>query len=267
MTIGRPMGLQRLAYAIGVAVFAAALASCGAAPTLDAGTGTSPSESLPPATSSSPTTNAVPVTSSTTTTIAVLQRGDAGALVLDLQKQLTSLGYWLGTPDGMFGTTTQQAVYAIQKAAGIQVDGVVGPATEAAINDGIRPTPRSTSGDAVEVNLRLNLVLFVKNGHLQYTLNTSTGGGYTYTVDGQTAVAATPVGTFHIIWEQDGLVTNSLGALWRPKFFYSGFAIHGDSFVPPYPASHGCVRVSNEAIDWIWEQNLAPVGTKVWTYW
>lgn len=59
---------------------------------------------------------------------------------------------------------------------------------------------------------------------------------------------------------------SALGELWRPKFFNSGFAIHGDSYVPPVPVSHGCVRVGNEAIDWIWAQNLAPLGTAVWVY-
>jgi lipoprotein-anchoring transpeptidase ErfK/SrfK len=63
------------------------------------------------------------------------------------------------------------------------------------------------------------------------------------------------------------MVTNHLGQLWRPRFFSEdGFAIHGDSSVPPYPVSHGCVRVSNEAIDWIWSSNLAPNGTAVWIY-
>ena len=31
------------------------------------------------------------------------QLGDSGRSVLDLQERLTSLGYWLGTPDGTFG--------------------------------------------------------------------------------------------------------------------------------------------------------------------
>jgi hypothetical protein len=26
-------------------------------------------------------------------------------------------------------------------------------------------------------------------------------------------------------------------------FFYSGYAIHGDSYVPIQPVSHGCVRI------------------------
>src|SRR5665213_2127961 len=57
---------------------------------------------------------------------------------------------------------------------------------------------------------------------------------------------------------------NSLGQLWLPRLFEGGFAIRRDSCAPPYPVSHGCVRVSNEAIDWIWAQNLAPIGTEVW---
>jgi lipoprotein-anchoring transpeptidase ErfK/SrfK len=31
------------------------------------------------------------------------------------------------------------------------------------------------------------------------------------------------------------------------NFFLRGFAIHGYPSVPPYPASHGCVRMPNWA--------------------
>jgi peptidoglycan hydrolase-like protein with peptidoglycan-binding domain len=192
--------------------------------------------------------------------------GDSGPAVLTLQERLTALGYWLGTANGVYGDTTQQAVFALQKAAGIARDGVVGPATEAALKHGNVPTARSTSGYEIEVNLRDDLLLIVNNGKVKQILNTSTGGGYTYRSGNTTAVALTPQGVFHLFRQVDGMVTDSLGQLWRPKFFYRGFAIHGDSYVPPYPASHGCVRVSNEAIDWIWADNVAPIGTTVWVY-
>ncbi len=186
--------------------------------------------------------------------------------MLALQERLSSLGYWLGTPNGTFEDGTQQAVYAIQKAAGISRDGIAGPITEGALARGVLPHPRSTSGYVVEVDLEDDLVMFVTNGKLDYVFNTSTGGGYTYTDDGVTAVARTPVGHFHVYRQVDGMVVDSLGELWRPKFFDSGFAVHGDSYVPPFPASHGCVRVSDEAIDWIWASNLLPIGTAVWVY-
>jgi len=195
-----------------------------------------------------------------------LQLGSRGAAVVELQKRLLSLGFWLVAPNGVFDDSTEQAVYALQKAAGIQRDGVVGPKTEAALSRGVVLRPRPAAGYVIEVDLEHDLVMFVKNSKLEWALNTSTGGGYSYCSGGSCAVAVTPVGRFDVYSEVDGPVVDSLGELWRPKYFYSGFALHGDSYVPPFPVSHGCVRVSNEAIDWIWANNLAPVGTGVWVY-
>lgn len=213
------------------------------------------------------TTTTVPTSATTPPSpSSIFSLGDSGPAVLALQKRLTSLGYWLGTPDGVFGDSTQQAVYALQKAAGITRDGAVGPITETALAKGVVPHPRSSSGRVVEVKLAIDLIMIVDNGKLIAVLNTSTGGGYTYFDDGVAAIAETPVGVFHVYREVDGLVVGSLGELWRPKYFDTGFAIHGDSYVPPYPVSHGCVRVSNEAINWIWANNLMPLGTEVWVY-
>ena len=102
--------------------------------------------------------------------------------------------------------------------------------------------------------------MVVNNNQVVWTLNTSTGGGYTYTEDGQTDVATTPTGVFQTGRIVNGLVTDSLGTLWMPRFFYEGYAIHGDPSVPPYPVSHGCARISNEAIEWIWASQHRPGG-------
>jgi peptidoglycan hydrolase-like protein with peptidoglycan-binding domain len=232
-----------------------------------------PTTSVPATTTTTfpPTTStSVPPTTTTTvpaqTSTPALVPGDSGPRVLALQQRLTALGYWLGTPDGYFGDSTEQAVYALQKAAGIGRDGAVGPQTEAALARGTVPHPRTTTGDAVDVDLGDDLLMIVRGGKLYAVLNTSTGGGYLYYDQGVEAVATTPVGVFHIYTEVDGLVVDSLGELWRPKYFDSGFAIHGDSYVPPIPVSHGCIRVSNEAIDWIWTENLLPLGMEVWVY-
>ncbi|MGC1210903.1 MAG: L,D-transpeptidase [Micromonospora sp.] len=45
------------------------------------------------------------------------------------------------------------------------------------------------------------------------------------------------------------------GEVSRPKYFEEqGIAIHGYTSVPPYPASHGCVRVTLPAMDWLWHR-------------
>src|SRR5262245_29329968 len=125
-----------------------------------------------------------------------LKAGSKGEAVTQLQQKLTALGYWAGTVDGKFGDATQQAVFALQKAAGITPSGKVSSATERALNHGVRPKIRSKSGTLIEVDLKRDLVLFVVGGQLKYILNTSTGGGYTFTEHGTQHVAETPTGHF-----------------------------------------------------------------------
>ena len=128
---------------------------------------------------------------------ANIKPGASGAAVLALQQRLTALGYWLGTPDGKFGDSTEQAVWALQKAAGISRSGVVGPATQTALAEGVIPQPRSTSGYVIEVDLENDLVMLVTNGKIDFTLNTSTGGGYRYTQDGVTVGGEHSDRSFH----------------------------------------------------------------------
>lgn len=186
--------------------------------------------------------------------------------MLSLQQQLKALGYWLGAPNGVYGQLTEQAVVALQKTAGLPRDGVFGPLTAQALARHVRPTARSASGHVIEIDLTRQLLLVVTNGRVDTVLDTSTGSGATYTVNGQTHVAATPSGDYRIFRQVDGTDPSPLGILWRPKYFNGGIAIHGYPDVPPYPASHGCVRVSDAAINWLWDNGLAPVGTSVQVY-
>jgi len=216
-----------------------------------------------------PTTTTTTIPPVTVPPLATGQRigpGATGAEVVAIQTRLIQLGYWIGTPDGYYGDATVQAVYAIQKVADLPRDGIVGASTLAAIDRGALPTPRTTTGYAIEVNLATDVLFMVDNGRVEHVFNCSTGGGYTYVESGVSNVALTPKGIYHTYRAVDGLVTDSLGQLWRPRFFVDGYAIHGDSYVPPEPVSHGCVRVSNEAINWIWASNSDPVGTEVWVY-
>jgi hypothetical protein len=187
--------------------------------------------------------------------------------VLALQQRLTELGYWMGTPDGSFGLLTQQAVFALQGAAGLDRDGRVGPATRAALEDGTRPEARSTQGAVTEIDRDAGLVTFVRDGQVQRILHTSTGTFENYTFEGRKLLADTPEGDFAVTWAHDGWRDGALGMLYRPRYFHpDGIAVHGYSSVPAYPASHGCARVSTEAMDMIWREDLMPLRGEVIVY-
>ncbi|MGW9349792.1 L,D-transpeptidase catalytic domain [Nocardiopsis flavescens] len=192
-----------------------------------------------------------------------LRNGDSGRAVTALQNDLLDLGYWLDGADGEFGPNTAQAVLALQKAAGIARDGVVGPDTRAALADGARPSA-SSSGDALEIDLERQLLLVVSGGEVEYTLNTSTGSGKPYLgSDGSERIATTPTGSYAVFRQVSGWDPGPYGALYAPMYFNGGIAVHGYPSVPAYPASHGCARVSLPAMDWLREEGHIAVGTTV----
>jgi peptidoglycan hydrolase-like protein with peptidoglycan-binding domain len=194
-----------------------------------------------------------------------LHVGDEGAYVRSVQQRLSALGYWNGVADGQYGQLTAQAVMALQKAAGLGRDGVVGPATAEALENGVVPRSR-TGGTGVEIDKGRQLLLVVRGGTVTHVINTSTGSGETYTSYGQDRVATTPVGTYSTFRSVDRLDKGPLGDLWRPRYFNGGIAVHGSGSIPGHPASHGCARVSNGAMNMIWSANLMPIGGRVTVY-
>jgi peptidoglycan hydrolase-like protein with peptidoglycan-binding domain len=228
---------------------------------------TSPTSAASPTPTQTPAASPSAVRPSPTTPPHVgLQSGDKGPAVAALQKRLADLGFWMSSTDGSYGDTTQQAVLAFQKAAGLERDGVAGPQTMKALQAGVTVAAHSTAGHVIEVDKARQLVLIVNNGKIADIFNTSTGSGQAYQYAGQTNIAVTPSGQFTIFRQVDGDDPGPLGDLWRPKYFNGGIALHGAASVPGYPASHGCARLSDAAIDWIWSTNQAPIGTSVWVY-
>jgi hypothetical protein len=204
-----------------------------------------------------------------------LRYGSSGAEVRALQRRLRILDYDVGPPSSTYGWDMVHAVTAFEKVQGITRDGVAGPQTWRRL--GNPKVPHLEHADpsapvAVEVNLTKQILMIAKHGVVWRILDTSTAGGYTYTDSaGLAATAITPTGYFTIQYKIDHLVTDKLGSLWRPSYFnYSGDAIHGEgdtnsgSNVPPYAASHGCVRITDLAVDRYYD--LLAVGTPVWIY-
>jgi lipoprotein-anchoring transpeptidase ErfK/SrfK len=170
----------------------------------------------------------------------------SGPAVLQLQQRLAALQYYPGPADGQFGTDTLEAVWAFQETQGLPTTGTVGPATQAALANPQSPAVLVPGGGAtrVEVNLSDEVLVLYRAGQVALISHVSSGGGYYYCTKGGCAYAVTPTGDYQTISFMPGWITVPLGEMYNSVFFIgSAYAIHGDTYVPLQPVSHGCIRI------------------------
>jgi peptidoglycan hydrolase-like protein with peptidoglycan-binding domain len=222
-----------------------------------------------------PTTTTIPKIPALTVPLVPVRPGAVGEEVKPLQSRLLDLGFWLDDVDGEYGWVTQQAVMAFQKTYAEQFKlttlGIADAKTIAAMTAvDTRVQGTIVEGDVVEVDKARQVLFLTRGGKTLWALNTSTGSGETYTEVNQkqggtiTDIANTPEGSFKVYNEYTkGWEKGQLGELYRPKYFKGGVAIHGSNSIPNFPASHGCVRITTTAMDWIWANDLLPLGTSV----
>jgi lipoprotein-anchoring transpeptidase ErfK/SrfK len=227
----------------------------------------------PPTTVPVPTADPAPPLTAELTPLGAGAKGDA---VVALQQRLIDLGFWIDEADGEYGAITTQAVMAFQKyypEFGLKTSGRADEATVAALG-AVTLKPFADVADVPEATVVVDkprqVLHLVQGGRTRWTLNTSTGNGKRYTEADQkrggtiTGTAITPVGAFKVYREySNGWEHGELGELYRPKYFSGGVAVHGSNSIPDYPASHGCVRITTRAMDWIWADDLMPRGTVV----
>jgi hypothetical protein len=194
-----------------------------------------------------------------------LVRGDSGADVLALQRVLTSLHYVPGSLNGSFGYDTQHAVMAFQKLERLPVTGMWTKAERTRSGHATAWRLRYPgTGRAVEIDITRQILVLSEKGVVKTIVDVSTGTEKPYTYKGESDIAHTPRGRYSIYYKIDGIRVSKLGELYKPSYFYKGWAIHGSASVPNYPASHGCVRITNPNAD-----RLFPVlvkGTPVTLY-
>jgi hypothetical protein len=171
-----------------------------------------------------------------------------------LQQRLADLGYLPpAAVDGVFGDQTRFAVVAFQKWEGLDRDGVPGPATQAALEQASRPTPQSSGGGRrTELLLDRQLLLLVEGGRVTRTISVSSGApGYD-----------TPPGSYSVFRKEE-MSWSVPFQVWLPwaSYFVGGIAFHEYPDVPPYPASHGCVRVPRYDAELVYR--FTPIGTPV----
>jgi peptidoglycan hydrolase-like protein with peptidoglycan-binding domain len=236
--------------------------------------------SAAPAAFAKPAAPAVPAAKTVTTGVTAssaftaptrdLAPGTSGADVKSVQKRLSSLKYYTGPIDGRFGTDTQAALWAFQEINGIKVTGVVDAATKKALahpRTYKSPYYRGKRATRIEVSQALEVLVLFDNNKIKLISHVSSGGGYYYDCgrDG-CARAVTPNGTYNTTVFMRGWVTVPLGKMYNPVFFIgTAYAVHGDTYVPKGPASHGCVRVPMDVAGFFHTLVKTP-GTQVHVY-
>ena len=105
----------------------------------------------------------------------------------------------------------------------------------------------------IEIDKGRQILMIVKGGKPWGIICVSTG-----------ATGNTPEGLFHIQQKHPYTSSGFGGTLTRTMGFQGDFAIHGWPDVPPYPASHGCVREPIWACYWTYDNSW--VGETVYVY-
>ena len=262
----RPRGLVSAVLALGLTLAACSSDGGGTAKVQAASVTTATTvANLPPETSTSSSTSTSTTEAPTTSTSAPAQQSTTASIasVRAMQERLAELGYDIGTPDGKWGARTSYSLMAFQKVEGLTRDGQDGPETRAALAKATKPGPMVPGGSAnrIEVDVARQVLFHWVNGSLSRILPVSTGNDEYYCVDGECSVAVTPGGSFRIGRKAAGLEVAPLGVLWWPMYFNGSIAIHGSPSIPPYPASHGCVRIPMYAAPTFYDQ--VPAGTRV----
>jgi L,D-transpeptidase-like protein/PKD domain-containing protein/putative peptidoglycan binding protein len=184
-----------------------------------------------------------------------LAYGSRSVTVAQLGQRLRQLHY-AAPATSTFDGRMLDAVYAFQKVHDLPRTGVVDPRFWQALAAAGTPLPRYAGpADHLEVNKGRQVLYVVRHARVALIVPISTAG---------VAGAYTPVGHFSVYRKVGGFDPSPLGTLYDPMYFTGGYAIHGNPSVPPYPASHGCVRVP------MWVAPLlyatTPYGQTVYVY-
>ena len=178
----------------------------------------------------------------------VLREGMHGLSTREVQRKLAALDYYPGPINGQFGIDTLEAMWAFQKVQGLPGEDFVSSAMNQALNNPRAPQVLDAAAgpNRIEVNLSTEVLVLYRNNQIELISHVSTGGHYYFCSPGGggCGYAITPTGNFSTGVYLPGWVVVPLGEMYNPVFFIgTAYAIHGDTYVPLAPVSHGCIRI------------------------
>jgi hypothetical protein len=183
-----------------------------------------------------------------------LSAGATGPYVKGMLTGLQRVAIHLPGMGSTFTTQVKDSVMAFQKAYRLPRTYVFNTACWRKLDGAKTIKPRHASPSThLEVDKGRQILMIVKGGDVWGIICVSTG-----------ATGNTPEGTFHIQQKHPFTTSGYGGILVRTMGFIGDFAIHGYSPVPPYPASHGCVREPIWACYWTYDQSW--VGETLYVY-
>jgi PKD repeat protein len=191
------------------------------------------------------------------TTLVAQPRLAVGATTTSVTRLTAALAglHYVVPRTSAFDGRVLDAVYAFQKVQDLPRTGAVDRSFWAALSRPRVPRPRYGGGDHIEIDKVHQVLYVVRGGAVGAIVPVSTAG---------IAGRFTPVGRFAIYRKVTGFDPSPLGTLFDPMYFTGGYAIHGNPSVPPYPASHGCVRVPMWIAPILYETN--DYGEPVYVY-
>jgi Putative peptidoglycan binding domain/L,D-transpeptidase catalytic domain len=203
---------------------------------------------------------------------SVIHFGARGPAVRALQQRLNQLHYYAGPADGQYGSATLEAVWAFKEVQGLGTRSHpddVGIAMQHTLVHPKAPKVLVPHGGStrIEVNQTSLVLVLYKNNQPELISHVSTGGGYSYCDPGGGCgnIAHTPDGNYKALSFLPGWVKVPLGAMFNPVFFIGrAYAIHGDTSVPLYAASHGCVRIPMDIANFF--HTKVPLGGRTPVY-
>jgi hypothetical protein len=181
-----------------------------------------------------------------------LDPGDRNSTVKTFNHLLLAQGYY-STHGKRYGSKTGFAVMAFRKVNGMKRTFNASPGIFKKLADGRGgfDLKYPGAGKHVEVDISKQVMVFANHGKPQYTFHVATGAPATPTIRGH----------YHFYSRQPGY--NSEG-MYYSVYWHGGYAIHGYHSVPPYPASHGCVR--NPIPESIFIYDWVKIGMSIYVY-